>query len=843
MKMYGNEYINNKNGKEIKKKEDRSDIYKNTAQEAKKFVPPLEKTEEDKKRAFIPSLSPEPKQKRTNFTPSLEMPKEIKEKRFIPTLTIYTKKNQRNFMPSLEMLGKKERKFIPDFNLKDNNTDYQENLDNIAKESSQVSVSLKGNLFEDLLIRKEDIEKGNYIPKYKDFHNILKYDGLTKKYFIYVRNQWFREILHKDSFIEFRNEIRSKKFFQKDAELFNLIKTNQYPEGVLIHNLIKHLNFSFPKLEKVIYGTNSNNIIRVLQNRGVFKWEGSTSKIKNFILSIKDISLKEQAIKEFQKYLRIKVYNGFKRKNFPRIENFKLENYPEGMLILKLCEINLISDTELGKLIKYFDLPYHLITELRSFKGNRIESIKNFISNISDKEKREESFGILSNYIKFNLFSQLNREGVKEINEFLDINPKKWLIYNLCVNYLILIRDFAKYIDYEDIKATVHTRYDFSEIIIKRIRNFINKTGDLHKKEIATQTLIKYLKRAIYNKLKQTDLPKYKKFRSKMHPALWLTIQICSIYLLHPLELEKLINYNELSKRLKVISYFTNTTITKFRKFLRHNGTSKQKQMAREVINRFLEVRNEEFQRYTGPKVQNLERLIKYPELLNHLEYIYKLGTFPEEILEGYHEYPRISRFNQQFRFISDEKKRFFIKEMISNKLIKVIDSKGSKIHNSVENLIELSKNKYYNPSEIYNTHNSPGHEFILNKILEREPNSVGMEIPIWMWHKDHYLTGHIDLILVIDDIIYICDYKPEETPILQTTRLSYSFMRSIPQVASYALVLKKLFEINDIKCITFNKKGAWIYEPKTTLTQLNRFIKQNKQYKANDRPWEKYFL
>ena len=59
----------------------------------------------------------------------------------------------------------------------------------------------------------------------------------------------------------------------------------------------------------------------------------------------------------------------------------------------------------------------------------------------------------------------------------------------------------------------------------------------------------------------------------------------------------------------------------------------------------------------------------------------------------------------------------------------------------------------------------------------------------------------------------------------------------------SYALVLKKLFDINNIMCITFNKKGAWIYEPNTTLALLNNFIKKNKQYKASDRPWEKYFL
>ena len=455
------------------------------------------------------------------------------------------------------------------------NTGCRENTNKIVKESFGVSLSLKDKLFEDLLIRKDDIENGNYIPKFGDFHNLPKYERLTKKYFNHVRDEWFREILNKDSFIKYRNEITSKRFFQNNKELFNLIETNQYPEGNLIYNLIKNLEISFPKLEKAIYGTNNNNIIRVLQNQGLFNWEGLTSKIKSFILSIKDKSLKQQAIKEFQKYLKTKVYNGFKRKNFPRIENFTLKDYPEGWLILKLCEINLISDTKLGKLIDYRDLPYHL-TELRGFKGDRIKSIKIFLSNIIDKEVREKSFRILSNYIEFIVFSQLNREEVEEINELLDLNPKKWLIYNLCVIYSILIRDFGKEIDYSDNKTTVHTQYDFSNIIIEKIRNFINKTEDLQKKEKAKKVLTKYLKRAIYHKLKKIDLPNYKEFKSKMHPALWLIVQICSIYLLHPFELEKLINYSELSKRLKVVSYFTNNTITKFRNFIRQYGNSEK---------------------------------------------------------------------------------------------------------------------------------------------------------------------------------------------------------------------------------------------------------------------------
>lgn len=68
---------------------------------------------------------------------------------------------------------------------------------------------------------------------------------------------------------------------------------------------------------------------------------------------------------------------------------------------------------------------------------------------------------------------------------------------------------------------------------------------------------------------------------------------------------------------------------------------------------------------------------------------------------------------------------------MIYDGFIKKINSKDFKIHNSIYNLIELSKNKYYKPSEIYMSHNSPGHEFVKKKILEEDSNFICMEIPI----------------------------------------------------------------------------------------------------------------
>ncbi|MFX1586376.1 MAG: hypothetical protein ACFFDL_17710 [Promethearchaeota archaeon] len=119
MIMYEDEYKHSKSGKEGKEKDDTSDIYQEKSQEVKKFAPSLEKTDQDKKRAFTPSLTPEPKQKRANFSPSMEPPKESKQKRFTLTLTIDPNKKRRNFTPSLEMSEKKERKFFPTLNLTD----------------------------------------------------------------------------------------------------------------------------------------------------------------------------------------------------------------------------------------------------------------------------------------------------------------------------------------------------------------------------------------------------------------------------------------------------------------------------------------------------------------------------------------------------------------------------------------------------------------------------------------------------------------------------------------------------------------------------------------------------
>ena len=123
---------------------------------------------------------------------------------------------------------------------------------------------------------------------------------------------------------------------------------------------------------------------------------------------------------------------------------------------------------------------------------------------------------------------------------------------------------------------------------------------------------------------------------------------------------------------------------------------------------------------------------------------------------------------------------------------------------------------------------------------MKNNPYCVGIEIPIWRQYNDIFLTGHIDLIQAVNDIIIVADYKPDETILFNTSE--YSFLNSVPQVAAYGIILKELFRIRKLFCVTFNKTGAWIYEPKELFREINNFIKSYKIKNVEDRPWENFF-
>jgi len=98
-----------------------------------------------------------------------------------------------------------------------------------------------------------------------------------------------------------------------------------------------------------------------------------------------------------------------------------------------------------------------------------------------------------------------------------------------------------------------------------------------------------------------------------------------------------------------------------------------------------------------------------------------------------------------------------------------------------------------------------PSHLDIQTKILEEDSRSIAMEVPIWGCPPvtSDLVTGHIDIIRIMDDTIQIVDYKPEN-----------NFMPSLPQVAFYGILLRKSLNLKKLTCISFSSKKVWEYKP-----------------------------
>ena len=78
------------------------------------------------------------------------------------------------------------------------------------------------------------------------------------------------------------------------------------------------------------------------------------------------------------------------------------------------------------------------------------------------------------------------------------------------------------------------------------------------------------------------------------------------------------------------------------------------------------------------------------------------------------------------------------------------------------------------------------------------------------------------------NNVVKVVDYKPEG-----------KFIFSLPQVATYGLLIKKILKLGQIKCISFNKAEAWEYDPELLLKDIRDYLSS---YKIQ-RKWEDYLI
>src|SRR3989344_5612108 len=102
--------------------------------------------------------------------------------------------------------------------------------------------------------------------------------------------------------------------------------------------------------------------------------------------------------------------------------------------------------------------------------------------------------------------------------------------------------------------------------------------------------------------------------------------------------------------------------------------------------------------------------------------------------------------------------------------------------------------------------------------MLEHDQQTFAIEVPLWMQHHelDNYaeifrtiqpLTGHIDVLRLENDSLWIWDYKPK------AKKEKYAST----QVYFYALMLSKRtgIPLDHIRCGWFDDKDAFLFKPK----------------------------
>jgi hypothetical protein len=217
----------------------------------------------------------------------------------------------------------------------------------------------------------------------------------------------------------------------------------------------------------------------------------------------------------------------------------------------------------------------------------------------------------------------------------------------------------------------------------------------------------------------------------------------------------------------------------------------------------------------------------KLRQLTANKEDFIKLGTYLKRIYKGNipntvfntKKFPRVSQF--KIKGIKSVFISSFSKSLIREGIIMRTDSKSK--------LPEFAKS-VYNNFKNHNINKDPGHEPILKNILIKDPDSIAIEIPIWKrLNDDEFITGHIDLIQIEKNTIKVIDYKPEG-----------KFLLSLPQVATYGLLLKSNFKLDKLTCISFNKKEAWEFEPDILLNEIKEYLIS---HNIKNRMWESFFL
>lgn len=102
-------------------------------------------------------------------------------------------------------------------------------------------------------------------------------------------------------------------------------------------------------------------------------------------------------------------------------------------------------------------------------------------------------------------------------------------------------------------------------------------------------------------------------------------------------------------------------------------------------------------------------------------------------------------------------------------------------------------------------------HPIVENFMLLNDEATVAAEVPVWMWEKNLNLSiaGHIDILQVRNNLVYVLDYKPEATKQKDETVASQLYLYAS------GLSFRSSIPLDKFRCAWFDDKNYYEFEPK----------------------------
>ena len=117
-------------------------------------------------------------------------------------------------------------------------------------------------------------------------------------------------------------------------------------------------------------------------------------------------------------------------------------------------------------------------------------------------------------------------------------------------------------------------------------------------------------------------------------------------------------------------------------------------------------------------------------------------------------------------------------------------------------------------------------HSIVENFMLLNDDSTIACEVPVWMWEKnlDLSIAGHIDLLQMRNDLVYVLDYKPEAAREKDETVASQLYLYAS------GLSFRISIPLDKFRCAWFDDKNYYEFEPKKAKVRYPKTKRSQKQ-------------